>query len=175
MLIGRGGGSADSLSAFDEEVVVRAVANSQIPTVVAVGHEPDHCLADLVADLRSATPTHAAEDITKQTRTQLLELILGLEARALQAMRYQLEHHRSVINRLKPRPPTEQLSTGRLRLDQMFQELAISLERLLHRQRGQLNQLLERLNSAHPRRNLQRPQPISVSWQLVCITPFSCI
>lgn len=61
LVITRGGGSADDLAAFSDERVVRAVAASRIPTLVAVGHEVDISLAELAADLRASTPTNAAQ------------------------------------------------------------------------------------------------------------------
>lgn len=57
----RGGGSADDLSAFNDELLVRSIAGSRIPTLVGVGHETDESLADLVADVRAATPSNAAQ------------------------------------------------------------------------------------------------------------------
>ena len=61
IVIIRGGGSADDLSAFNDELLVRAIAGSRIPTLVGVGHETDESLADLVADVRAATPSNAAQ------------------------------------------------------------------------------------------------------------------
>ena len=61
IVIIRGGGSADDLSAFNDELLVRAIASSRIPTLVGVGHETDESLADLVADVRAATPSNAAQ------------------------------------------------------------------------------------------------------------------
>lgn len=63
IVIIRGGGSADDLSAFNDEVLVRAIAASRVPTVVGVGHEVDESLADFAADVRAATPSHAAQII----------------------------------------------------------------------------------------------------------------
>ena len=63
LVIIRGGGSAEDLSTFNDELLTRAIAESRIPTLVGVGHEVDHTLADMVADVRAATPTHAAETL----------------------------------------------------------------------------------------------------------------
>ena len=65
LVITRGGGSAEDLAAFNDEQVVRTIAGSKIPTIVAVGHEKDISIADLVADVRASTPTNAGQIITR--------------------------------------------------------------------------------------------------------------
>lgn len=70
----RGGGSADDLSAFSHEDVVRAIALSRTPTIVGVGHEVDMSLADLAADVRAATPSNAAEILVPDKKTILLQV-----------------------------------------------------------------------------------------------------
>ncbi len=68
LIIGRGGGASEDLSAFNDETLVRAIANSKMPTIAAVGHEIDVTLTDLVADKRASTPTGAAELATVDKR-----------------------------------------------------------------------------------------------------------
>ena len=74
LVITRGGGSADDLAAFNDERVVRAVALSRIPTLVAIGHEIDVSLAELAADQRASTPTHAAQMIVPDKESEISEL-----------------------------------------------------------------------------------------------------
>ena len=74
LVITRGGGSADDMQAFSDERVTRAIAASRIPTLVAVGHERDVCLAELAADQRASTPSNAAELLTPDRQHELLAL-----------------------------------------------------------------------------------------------------
>jgi exodeoxyribonuclease VII large subunit len=74
VIITRGGGSADDLATFGHEHVVRAIAASRIPTLVAIGHEVDVSLAELAADLRASTPSNAAQLLTPDKRQVLQEL-----------------------------------------------------------------------------------------------------
>lgn len=78
LVIIRGGGSAEDLATFNDEPLVRAIATSRIPTLVGVGHEIDHTLADMVADVRAATPTHAAETLVPDRQ----EIIRSAKAQA---------------------------------------------------------------------------------------------
>jgi len=82
MIVGRGGGSIEDLWAFNEEIVARAIYNSKIPIISAVGHERDWTIADLVADLRAPTPSVAAELVTpkkEDLREKLDDLTRGLK------------------------------------------------------------------------------------------------
>ena len=95
LVIIRGGGSAEDLQAFSEERVVRAVASSRIPTLVAIGHEIDSSLAERAADMLASTPSNAAElitpDKTHVART-LQDTELGLHRSLQQVLRTQKQH-----------------------------------------------------------------------------------
>ena len=86
LIVGRGGGSWEDLWSFNEEVVVRAIVESAVPVVSAVGHEIDYTLADFAADYRAPTPSAAAEAVAPVLR-DLVRTLKLLSARQLQAMR----------------------------------------------------------------------------------------
>ena len=89
MIVGRGGGSLEDLWAFNEEVVVRAIAESAVPIVSAVGHEIDYTLADFAADYRAPTPSAAAEAVAP-VRADLLRTLDHLVIRQRRAMQMRL-------------------------------------------------------------------------------------
>lgn len=108
MIVGRGGGSLEDLWAFNEEIVARAIFNSTIPVISAVGHEVDVTIADLVADLRAATPTAAAE-LAVPVREELIEYLirqrLHLRVMTTQRIRWHYEKLARIADRPALRDP----------------------------------------------------------------------
>lgn len=97
IVITRGGGSAEDLAAFNDERLVRAIAASRIPTLVAVGHEKDISIADLVADLRASTPTNAGQLLTRHYEDALVHL-QHLEQKMLRLHHYRLSNFRQTLD-----------------------------------------------------------------------------
>jgi exodeoxyribonuclease VII large subunit len=100
LIIIRGGGSKDDLSAFDHEQVVRAVAASRIPTMVAIGHERDLSLAELAADSRASTPSNAAEMLVPDSKAERAELA-HISSRLGDILKSHIDSLESVIEHTK--------------------------------------------------------------------------
>ena len=151
LIVARGGGSLEDLWAFNEEVVVRAAAASEIPLIAAVGHETDVTLIDLAADRRAPTPTAAAE-IAVPVRADLLERTRTLEHRLGASFRRLLAERRARIDGLARGLPAarDRLATASQRLDDWS-------ERLAREARGRLaaeRQAVGRLRPLRPRQLL---------------------
>jgi exodeoxyribonuclease VII large subunit len=102
IIVGRGGGSLEDLWAFNEEGVARAIAGSKVPVISAVGHEVDFTIADFVADVRAATPSHAAELVVSEKRA-VAEAVLGLRQRLERAAARPLQHLKLRVDDLEAR------------------------------------------------------------------------
>ena len=100
LIVGRGGGSMEDLWAFNEEPTVRAVAASELPIISAVGHETDFTLCDFAADVRAATPSHAAE-MAVADMSQLRQQHESLSQRLVRAMQWQLLSAEAELDKLK--------------------------------------------------------------------------
>lgn len=143
----RGGGSLEDLWAFNEEIVVRAAANSRIPLISAVGHETDTTLIDFVADRRAPTPTAAAE-MAVPVRAELLAWVKEQDGRLYKAVQQRLAHRGERVAGLSrglPRPEAL-LAQAAQGLDERAQRLALSLPRCLQRKRDALEKASAGLN-----------------------------
>ena len=151
ILCGRGGGSMEDLWAFNEEVVARAIYDSDIPVISAVGHEPDVTIADFVADLRAPTPSGAAE-LAVPDRAEYALSVRTLDTRLRTAAHKQLQIRRQRLTtlqeRLELRTPANYIAEKRLLLDQMADRLCAALPARLTREEQKLTVLHQRLLSA---------------------------
>ncbi len=157
VVVARGGGSAEDLWAFNEEVVARALAACPVPTVSAVGHEVDTTLADLVADVRAPTPTAAAE-LLSRVKEELVADLGAQRARLVRAWRGQLERRSSHLEARRARlsDPRRLIGERKLRLDKLAQRLEERMRTLLSRREDVLRAQRERLDRGHPRAALHR-------------------
>lgn len=127
LIVGRGGGGAEALAAFNTEEVARAIAESAVPVISAVGHEIDFTIADFVADVRAPTPSAAAEMVAAR-RADLLAQLQARTAALVGAMRIRLLQARNAVERLARRPAFED-ARARLRdAVQRCDELALAAQ-----------------------------------------------
>jgi exodeoxyribonuclease VII large subunit len=157
VIVGRGGGSGEDLSAYNDERVVRRVAKMGVPVVSAVGHETDVALTDLVADVRAATPSQAAELVVPDRRAR--SAALGRCRAALdRALRSYLALERSRLGRLRAElgDPRFIVVERQQELDELAVRLERRTERSLSAHRSELDALHGRLLARHPRAVLAR-------------------
>ncbi len=165
LIVGRGGGSREDLSAFNEEVVARAIAASNVPVIAAVGHEIDLSIADLVADCRAPTPTAAAEMVVP--RWEDLRAQVEDHAQTLQAVmqRFLLEQRGAVVYLGKRlRHPGRQAAVLREQLRARAVRLRLALERRQERAGSRVQELTVALNSLSPLAVLGRGYSLTRTW-----------
>lgn len=153
LIVGRGGGSLEELWAFNEEIVVRGIYRSQIPVVSAVGHETDVTISDLVADVRAATPTAAAE-LVAPALCDLEDRLASLVNRLMRSVGKLLSRKRERLEGLKGRSafqhPLMRLKQHEQRLDQLAWDLEKTIRVRLQWSRGELEHLISRLAARRP-------------------------
>ncbi len=164
IITGRGGGSIEDLWAFNDERVARAIYDSRIPVISAVGHEPDVTISDYVADRRASTPSNAAE-IAVPDRREIAELLSSYDIRSSQALRRQLlqlsERLEAYRNKQVLRDPTAQFDNRRMELDRLRDRMLTAEERTLSRSRERFVALTAALDAMSPLRVLSRGYAIA--------------
>ncbi len=159
LIFGRGGGSAEDLSAFNSEVVARAVYNSRIPTISAVGHQTDYSIADLVADRRAPTPSAAAElavpelGVITAAIDGTMQQIGRNAARRLDDSSRVLEAKMALITALSPRT---RLNNSEQRLDELSARIRTSVHTRLDRAEHSLMASADMISALNPLAVLSR-------------------
>ncbi len=157
LIVARGGGSLEDLWPFNEEIVVRAVANSQIPVISAVGHETDTTLIDYVSDLRAPTPTAAAEKAVP-VKADLLLFVEDLGQRGRKAIFRYLEVMGNELRGLArglPKP-AQILDEKTQRLDNLSLRMANAFPKIIKDKQQQLHFVSKLMESYHYKKVLER-------------------
>lgn len=166
IITGRGGGSIEDLWAFNDERVAYAIAESEIPVISAVGHEPDVTISDFVADLRAATPSNAAE-LAVPDQLELRQQLDAKRSLLLTLMQKKLKQERQAVSALAAarslRSPINYLNDQRLRLDYTHRRLGAASTALLNQNREQFVRLTAKLDAMSPLKVLGRGYSVTLN------------
>ena len=164
IIAGRGGGSLEDLWAFNEEVVARAIAASEIPVISAVGHEVDYTIADFTADFRAPTPSAAAE-LVMPRKTDLEDSIKGLTARMYWAVKSAMEILEGKLESLKKsyvmKAPLNVFVQLRQQVDDLACEARLAAERAMELKARDLAGLAGKMRALSPLAVLERGYSIT--------------
>lgn len=161
LIVGRGGGSLEDLWPFNEESVVQAIYDSNLPIISAVGHEVDTTLSDYVADLRAATPSAAAELVASDS-SELLDKITTLQQRLIQSISRKnlasLQQSNHLKHRLAQVHPEQQLRIQQQKHDELSLRLSTVMQRMMVQSALQPKQLQQRLHQLSPIKGIAKQQ-----------------
>lgn len=164
IICGRGGGSIEDLWAFNEEIVARAIFDSEIPVVSAVGHETDFTIADFVADLRAPTPSAAAE-VVCPSGTELKNSILQTRERLSESLIHFVEIKRSRLERIKDAYAfshfPDKLLEYKQFVDALLEKGADAVLRSANEKRMVLSAICAKLDALSPLKTLSRGYSIA--------------
>ena len=157
LIVTRGGGSLEDLWPFNEEIVARAIFNSDIPVVTGIGHETDFTIADFVADQRAATPSAAAERVSP-AKTQWLQHTNDICKQLSHRMNAVLHHHRIHLENLGKRlqHPGKRLRDYRTQMNTLKHRLIIAVKNETKHQHQRLAALSQSLHTLSPLTTLER-------------------
>ncbi len=159
LIVGRGGGSIEDLWAFNEEIVARAIYDSTIPIISAVGHEIDFTIADFVADMRAPTPSAAAE-LVVPSQVELMDKFGNVYRRLYQQANRIMERSSLKLKHLTQRPvfenPMFKIDEMRMGLDRLQQEFLVAYGDRLNEKKQALALLGSKLDGLSPLGTLSR-------------------
>jgi len=159
LLVGRGGGSLEDLWAFNEEIVARAIYNSDIPIISCVGHEVDFTIADFVADLRAPTPSVAAEIVAK-SRTDLEEKLSVIKSRIVNNIKSIVKLYDEKIKYFKNcralSKPYEIYEEKIQYIDELREKLVLNINNLILNKQQNLKLNAQKLDLLSPLKTLSR-------------------
>ncbi|MFA7076173.1 MAG: exodeoxyribonuclease VII large subunit [Candidatus Izemoplasmatales bacterium] len=151
LIIGRGGGSIEDLWAFNEEIVARAIYDSKIPVISAVGHETDFTISDFVSDVRASTPSHAAELVVKNYRDVIGEILTyqeRLELALLNLYNNYLKHYKQIVNRNVLKNPMRLIQTKELAYANLLDRLSmVSPVNIINNKKEKVDILIKQIRS----------------------------
>ena len=153
LIVGRGGGSVEDLWAFNEEIVARAVYNSRIPIISAVGHETDYSICDFVADLRAPTPSAAAE-LAVPDRAELKAELLAYKQQLFTFVRNEIAFQRNKLSAIGKsgalKDPIVKINDSRKNLAYLNEHLSDIVEAQLKAKRLEFSGLVGKLDALSP-------------------------
>ncbi len=159
LIVARGGGSIEDLWAFNEEIVARAIYDSRVPVISAIGHETDFTIADFVADVRAPTPSAAAELVVPDARELRASVRAGARQLA-QLIRDQIGNARVNLSRqvyaLERNSPQARITNDRQRVDELARRIFTRARQLVALNRESLNGSMRHLAALNPEATLAR-------------------
>lgn len=155
LIVGRGGGSIEDLWAFNEEIVAKAVYNSNIPIISAVGHETDFTICDFVADLRAPTPSAAAE-LAVPDCAELISRVSTLKVRLTQSVLNLIRTNKALISRLSLSSPVRTIEEFRQKTDFLFTRAEKAFMLMMSQKKEAFSKACAKLDAMSPLSVLSR-------------------